>query len=239
MADQSVDILITIRQQGQETLKAIDNDLAKLGKTQDTNTKSTTLHSSALDKLNTGLVKEYPNLKSLVPLMGALGLSTLLTGGILTGLALTTMSLSQNYMTLTTSIAMLGITAATSGVNLGGWTLTQKEAQKMADALGISLGEATAALTKLIPVTRDAGAAEDLLQKAVAGHRDTGKDLNSIIQSYIDVLKLGGFVIDEHTGKILTGGDAVRGCLGCILMAIYYGYPLGYRSTNKPDNYYI
>ncbi len=211
MVDNTVQIGIEVVTEGQEAIKQVGNDLADLTAKTEKSTAVTAKTSESVELWNKSLVKQIPELRSAVPLMSALGLGSLLTGAAIGAVAVESLKMAQALEAGLVSVAMMGMAVATSGAGpMQSWSATLAETTSLARALGLPIADITAAMSLLLPATRDMNTAESLLVDAEKMHLATGMSLTDAVKQLIAAYTGATPVFDETTKKQLLGLDATN-----------------------------
>lgn len=209
MAEQ-VDIVVQVTAKGKEALNDIDKELGNLSKKEGDFGEKTEKTEKSTEKLTTSLKKQHPALKQLQPLMSSFGISSLMTGAAVGGLAVALLKAGQTFQAFTQTMVNYGLTTSISGAGTTTFAQSMSELMGMSTELTIPLSAVIGNMTKLTSVTHSTTFAQQLFTDAVEAHKKTGMDVNTIVDTYIGILNGSIPIFDDATGKQLTGLDAIR-----------------------------
>lgn len=211
MADNEVDILLKVQQEGADSLDQVNQKIKNVGETTQQTATRTDSAANSTDIFTRTMGKQIP---ALGDLFGAIGKMSLGTAGLVAGVAalgVEAMKDSQSLMMLTGNIAILGATQ-----NAQTYGPLQSNKDTLNDLLGIqskwggSIAELTDAYAAMNPKVTGVKERLQLMNEAEQISVDTGIPLKDVVKALSDALAGDSVVRDKNTGAILLGNDALQ-----------------------------
>ena len=236
MAENEVNLKVKVTSEGAEKLTQIDESMGKLSKTTGNTDVATKRVGEATQFYNTSLIKAMPQLQAVNPLMGALGLSTLMTTGAVGLLGLGFLKLGQSAIAIHGNLVDLGISMGqyTQG-QLMTYAQTSEQIYSMAEKLHASVPQTTAAFQSLIEATHDQGTAMTLLNEANKISIDTGKSLTTVSKDLAQAYSQGAFIQGKMQPAGLATAEKLAGVMdtqktgfGRFLQSVVRDFAWGY-----------
>ena len=184
MAENEVNLKVKVTAEGVEKIDQVDKSMGKLGKTTSTAIVSTNKVTDATTLYNTSLTKAYPQMEQFTPLMGVLGMNTLLTAGGFTLLGLGVTKLGQQFKATQGDLTDVGV--AINKYSMFGMTGQQVTAEmtKESNLLHASVDQVSTAFNEVITNTRDIEKTEKALDTINKAALATGKSLSFMADVY-------------------------------------------------------
>ena len=209
MTTERVEYEFVVTTKGNENVDRLRDkvkDLDDVAKESKETTEGQTRASAGLDK---EMVRSVGSLRTMR------GLWSKLSGPIgIAGAALTAAGLAVNQLNQWYNQQIAQVTTLSGVVNQ--YTtefVAHEDILKRIDAeakiLGFTETQLYEAYTKILPVTRDWGLAQGIVQKASLIHSETLRDFLPVVDQLSNAYANGTYVMDEYGGKILFGEKAV------------------------------
>ena len=200
---EEVKLLISVETQGNEKLADVSNNLGKLDKTTTNQSLSTTKATTANLAMNTSLMKAVPQLQAVNPLMGALGLSTLITTGAVGLLGLGFLKVGQSIIAARGDITDFGIALGqfTSGPATT-YAKNQQEIILLANQTGATNAQTAKSMNELVNATHNEAEATALLNQVNQVSIDTHKSLSDVAAQAAQAYSQGAMI----NGKMVPAG---------------------------------
>ena len=207
---EKVEIEVSVKTIGTESLKQTQTELTKLGKTIDSGQVSQKKLNTESELFKTSLTKQLPLLKDLNPVWGALGISWLMGASALGVVGVGMVQVAQTALGMASGVANLttSINEQTTGP-LTDWGEQNAKVTALSKEWYVSIGDITKAYDAMNPKITDLAVREDILNQALQLHKETGISVEEAVRKLSNSLTDDLIVRDKVTGEILRGNDAL------------------------------
>ena len=181
-----------------------------LNQSAQTNTKVTTKQTQATGSFQAQLTKATKPLRTFGQMVSLLNPTTALAALGLGSVSAALKGLSDGY---DRQIALISSNVGAINLNTTAQTSYRKELERSlreSKEFGVSQTDIEKAYGTLAPNVRDMAVAQGILSEAVTVHKDTGIELQTVVQEMNRVFNEGKFVMDEFGGSVLQGEKAVK-----------------------------
>lgn len=210
MADQNVNMIVSVITKGADKLKEVNQDLAKTAKTQTEGTAISAKANDTLVKTNTNLGKQIPVLRELNPIMRQVGLGWMAGASAIAAVSAGAILCNQAFGTWLTSMTGLAVTLNTTTGQTWSFYEVQDSVMKLSLDSNMPMVSLAAAYGTLTTATHDSAISLDILTSAIEIHKATGLPLKQIVDDLTAAYAGNKIVYDDMKNAIPPGVEAVK-----------------------------